>query len=64
MPDISMCEGGNCPLKETCYRYKAVPNEYRQSYFETPPFKMIEGEVKCEHYWEINIKVKKDDTNK
>lgn len=31
MPDITMCTG-NCPVKENCYRYMAVPNRYGQSY--------------------------------
>jgi hypothetical protein len=47
MPDITMCEGTHCPIKENCYRYTAKPNEYRQSYFVTPPYK----DGKCEHYW-------------
>lgn len=32
MADITMCVGTGCPLCETCYRYMAEPNEYRQSY--------------------------------
>ena len=32
MPDISMCNGGNCQKKETCYRYTATPDKYWQSY--------------------------------
>jgi hypothetical protein len=47
MPDITMCEGKNCPIKENCYRYTAKPNEYRQSYFVTPPYQ----DGKCEHFW-------------
>lgn len=47
MPDISMCKGTDCPLKETCYRFTAKPSEYRQAYFLTPP---NDGD-KCEHYW-------------
>ena len=49
MPDITMCTGVGCPLKETCYRYKAKPDEYWQSFFMKPPFE----KGKCEHYWEI-----------
>lgn len=48
MPDISMCEGTGCPLKETCYRFTAEPSEYRQSYISVPPFKK---DNTCEHYW-------------
>ena len=31
MPDITMCVGTGCPLRETCYRYMAEPNEYQSS---------------------------------
>lgn len=24
MPNISMCKGGNCPRKDSCYRYTAI----------------------------------------
>lgn len=45
MPDISMCYGRNssglCELREECYRHKAEPNPYRQSYFMTAPFVVI-----------------------
>ena len=61
MPDITMCKGENCPMKETCYRYKATPNEHRQSYFIKPPFEMVEGRIECPLYWEINTK--KDEGN-
>lgn len=32
MPDISMCEGLHCPIKNKCYRFTATPNEPYQSY--------------------------------
>ena len=37
MPDITKCEGRQCELKDTCYRYTSEPSEYRQSYFTSPP---------------------------
>lgn len=40
MPDISMCVGKECPQKDKCYRYTAIPCEYRQAYFVTPPYTM------------------------
>ena len=46
MPDISMCKGKDCPLKETCYRYTAESSDY-QSYFTEVPFE----NDKCEFYW-------------
>ncbi len=42
-----MCQGTNCPYKESCYRFTAKPSEYMQSYFIKPPFK----DGKCEMYW-------------
>lgn len=47
MPDISMCEGTGCPLKETCYRFIAEPSEYRQSYMTTP----LKKDNTCDYYW-------------
>ncbi len=38
MPDITMCQGGDCEYKSNCYRFTAEPNLYRQSYFQSPPF--------------------------
>lgn len=32
MPDITMCVGTGCPLRENCYRYMAEPNGWRQSF--------------------------------
>ena len=49
MPDISMCEGGKCPQKHTCYRYTAFPSEYQQAYFVKPPYQM-DG---CPYYWKM-----------
>jgi hypothetical protein len=43
MPDITMCEGVDCPLKNDCYRFTASPSEFRQSYFMGIPFKQVDG---------------------
>lgn len=61
MPDISMCFGKDCPMKESCYRFTAKPNEYSQSYFQEPPFIQTESDEQptCEYYWEIENKTKK-----
>jgi hypothetical protein len=29
MPDIAMCKNDNCPLKDSCYRFKATPDSYQ-----------------------------------
>jgi hypothetical protein len=50
MPDITMCTGKNCDLATTCYRYKAEPSKYRQSYFVDAPIE----DGQCDYYWEVN----------
>ena len=60
MPDISMCTGGNCPLAFNCYRFKAKPNPYRQTYMSEVPWD--EEEKECDYYLpNEKIKVKSDD---
>jgi hypothetical protein len=50
--DITKCEGTDCPIKASCVRYTTPPDEYRQAYFATPPWRKDEnGEWKCEMYW-------------
>lgn len=48
--DITMCNGNNCELSSTCYRYKAEPTPYRQSYFIKEP---NVTSYQCDYYWEI-----------
>jgi hypothetical protein len=48
MPDMSICTGNDCPLKDSCYRYKAKAGEYMQSYIEAP---YNVEEAKCDFYW-------------
>ena len=38
MPDITMCAGGDCPLKENCWRFRAPPEPRWQSWFSAVPF--------------------------
>lgn len=51
MPDITMCKGEDCPLKDSCYRYVATPSEYRQSFFIEVPFIEEPDGTSCEYYW-------------
>ena len=51
MPDIAMCTGDGCPVKENCWRYLAPPDRY-QSQFAAPPC-TDEG---CEYFWDVNEK--------
>jgi hypothetical protein len=53
MPDITMCKGDGCPMKETCYRFTANSDElmlfyHRQSFFINAP---IKEDNTCEYYW-------------
>jgi len=54
MPDISMCPGEGCPKKESCYRYLAEPDQWRQAYFTTPP---VKEDGTCDYYWKHNTTV-------
>lgn len=47
MPDISMCLNKQCESRTTCYRFTAIPSEYRQSYSDLQP---VDGEDKCGNY--------------
>lgn len=49
MADITMCDGTDCPLKETCYRFKAKPDEYRQAFFVEVP--IDHTNMECKYYW-------------
>lgn len=53
MPDITMCNGHNCPIRVNCYRYTAIPSD-RQSYFLETPIRIENGKLKCDHYWGDN----------
>jgi hypothetical protein len=46
--DITMCPGGDCPLRQRCYRYRGIP-EGRQDYFGSPPFERDT----CDSFWDI-----------
>lgn len=50
MPDITMCEGGDCPYRLRCYRFTAKPSGLMQSWFMEPPYKS--DEKSCDYYWE------------
>lgn len=50
MADISKCRGGDCPLKEKCFRFTAPTNEFRQSYFVDVPYDKETN--KCKYLWE------------
>lgn len=47
MPDITMCDGKDCPKAERCYRHTAKPDGDYQSWFEEAP---VKPNGQCEHY--------------
>jgi hypothetical protein len=49
MADITMCLDHDCPRKDSCYRFIAPENPYRQSYFQKSPRK---GDEACDMYRE------------
>lgn len=49
MPDITMCTDESCPKRNTCYRFRAIPDKYMQSYFLDSP---RDGD-KCEYFMSI-----------
>lgn len=52
MPDISMCDCIECKRAEHCYRFRAYPSEFRQSYMIIDP----EEAEKCEMFWPLGPK--------
>lgn len=48
-PDITMCKGHGCPIKESCKRFKAKPSEFKQSYFAKVPYD--HKNLECAEYW-------------
>ena len=52
MADITMCPGGDCPLKKACYRYTAVPSGM-QSMMAKPIFvkEDTSKKLECRMYW-------------
>jgi hypothetical protein len=55
MPDITMCSNNECPLKENCYRFKAIPSDW-QSYSSFNPVKDNKYQYTCDHFMKIHEK--------
>jgi hypothetical protein len=61
MPDISMCKGINCNIKDNCYRFKAKASEFRQSWFFNSP---NIDENNCDYYSEVTNPIHKFNNGK
>ncbi len=46
MPDITMCHGGDCPMKDSCLRYTARPGSWQVYFVDLP----LERD-KCSKFW-------------
>lgn len=49
-PDITMCEGTNCPVSTKCHRFMAKAG-MRQSYFADVPGEIKDGKFTCDYFW-------------
>ena len=52
MPDISKCEGTDCPLRKECYRYTCKPSEFLQAYSDFSDA-LNEDKTHCDYFMEI-----------
>lgn len=48
MPDISMCLNHECTLRKYCYRYRAKPEPYGQSYADF----IQNRDGTCDDFWD------------
>jgi len=48
MADITLCGGGDCPMKQNCYRYTAEVFG-RQDFFGSPPY--VSATKQCEYFF-------------
>jgi hypothetical protein len=50
VPDIAMCPGERCPLKNRCYRFRAF-SAGRQDWLAALPFDPFTG--RCPMFWDV-----------
>jgi hypothetical protein len=55
MNDIKKCIGTDCPIKEQCYRFTAIPNSHQSYFVGIPggyePIIPSGSRWKCDMYW-------------
>ena len=54
MANIAMCANESCPLKLSCYRYMAKPDQEWQSYARFEWKKDENGVIHCPAFWKLN----------
>lgn len=60
MSDVSMCDNRGCKMRETCYRYRKIPNKYEQHYEAFLPTEDDFGRFHCNGYWDCSEYVSKN----
>lgn len=50
MSDLTLCPGGDCPLRSRCYRFRAVAYG-RQDSFGAPPWSAATGT--CDSFFDV-----------
>jgi len=62
MPDITMCKNDVCPLRERCYRFRALPKQYGQEFWRFEPV-LERGVWKCNYFIELGKSKENGQTN-
>ena len=58
MADVAMCQDRSCPMRARCYRYRAIPHKFQQSYSE---FMWTRDDAfDCNGYWDCSEYVEKN----
>lgn len=55
MPDITMCVNSKCPVREWCYRYRAIPSQWQSFCRYEPRSYRDVGTItdQCDRAWSI-----------
>ena len=56
MADISMCPGGSCPSRFTCYRFLATPSLFNQCWIDFDVNRNLCEDTECDDYIECDSK--------
>jgi len=59
-PDITLCKGKGCPVRENCYRYKAKPSDYQSYFVEDFPCRDSVNDGRYHYFWAVKDNGKKD----
>ena len=49
MPDYALCTNDECQKKDNCFRFRAVPSEFMQSYAAFEPVQKMSG-ISCDGF--------------